>query len=234
MLEIDQIDVFYGEAQALTSVSIELAPGEIVAVLGSNGAGKSTLVNSIAGIMPTRRGGIRADGVELLSLRRHEVCSAGVAIVPEGRRIFPQMTVRENLEIGAYAPGARRVLDKGMSQVHEIFPILRERTDQRAGTLSGGQQQMLAIGRALMARPRYLLLDEPSLGLAPIMVDAMFDMIEDVHAAGISVLIVEQNVARALDIAGRGYVLEEGRVVMQGSSAELRGSDQVRQAYLSV
>lgn len=234
MIEIDRLDAFYGEAQALKSVSIELAPGEIVSVLGSNGAGKSTLVNTIAGIMPARGGSIRVDGVELLSLRPHQICAAGVAVVPEGRRIFTQMTVRENLEIGAFAADARRLFDKGLAQVHDIFPVLRERTGQRAGTLSGGQQQMLAIGRALMAQPRYLLLDEPSLGLAPIMVDAMFDMIKQVHSAGISVLIVEQNVARALDVSRRAYVLEHGEVIMSGDSADLRGSDKVRRAYLSV
>lgn len=234
MLEVCDIDVFYGEAEALHQVSLTIASHEIVAVLGSNGAGKTTLVSAIAGVLPCRGGLISLDGQILTDLPRHRVSAAGVAIVPEGRRLFTQMTVRENLQIGAYAPEARRKMQESLGEVHDLFPILADRADQKAGTLSGGQQQMLAIGRALMTRPRYLLLDEPSLGLAPIIVDTVFDLIERVHQSGISVLMVEQNVGRALEVCGRGYVLEEGRVVMEGSRDELLGSDRVRKAYLAI
>ena len=234
MLEVSDIDVYYGEAQALRSVSLVLGPQEIVAVLGSNGAGKTTLVNAIAGVLPCRRGSICLEGHVLTDLPRYRVSATGVAVVPEGRRLFTRMTVRENLEIGAYARDARQQMQASLSQVHDLFPILADRADQQAGTLSGGQQQMLAIGRALMTRPRYLLLDEPSLGLAPIIVDVVFDLIEKVHRSGIGVLMVEQNVGRALDVCRRGYVLEEGRVVLTGSRDELLGSDRVRQAYLAI
>jgi branched-chain amino acid transport system ATP-binding protein len=170
----------------------------------------------------------------LTDLPRHKVSAAGVAIVPEGRRLFTRMTVRENLQIGAYAPEARRQMQETLEEVHDLFPILADRADQRAGTLSGGQQQMLAIGRALMTRPRYLLLDEPSLGLAPIIVDTLFDLIEKVHRSGHGVLLVEQNVVRALEVSSRGYVLAEGRVVLEGTRDELLGSERVRQAYLAI
>jgi branched-chain amino acid transport system ATP-binding protein len=234
MLKVSDIDVYYGEAEALRSVSLTIGPQEIVAVLGSNGAGKTTLVNAIAGVLPSRCGSICVDDQVLTDLPRHRVSATGVAIVPEGRRLFTRMTVRENLEIGAYAREARQHMQASLSQVHDLFPILADRADQQAGTLSGGQQQMLAIGRALMTRPRYLLLDEPSLGLAPIIVDVLFDLIEKVHRSGIGVLMVEQNVERALDVCLRGYVLEEGRVVLSGSREELLGSDRVRQAYLAI
>ena len=234
MLEVQSVDVFYGDAQALHSVSMEMGANEIVAVLGSNGAGKTTLVKAISGIHPLRRGTVLVDGVSLTDLRPHQISSTGVAVVPEGRRLFTRMTVRENLEIGAYARAARRDLQRSLEQVYDLFPLLFERSEQKAGTLSGGQQQMLAIGRGLMAQPRYLLLDEPSLGLAPIIVDTMFDMITRVHSSGIGVLIVEQNVARALDICQRGYVLEDGRAVLDGDAQELLVSERVRRAYLAI
>jgi branched-chain amino acid transport system ATP-binding protein len=234
MLEVEGVDVFYGEAQALDDVSLTLGPDEIVAVLGSNGAGKTTLVSAIAGVLPCRSGRIRLDDKVLTDLPRHQVSAAGVAIVPEGRRLFTRMTVRENLQIGAYSREARRRMQESLDEVHQLFPILADRSDQKAGTLSGGQQQMVAIGRALMTRPRYLLLDEPSLGLAPIIVDTVFDLIEKVHESGIGVLMVEQNVNRALEVCGRGYVLAEGSVVLEGTRDELLGSDRVRQAYLAI
>ena len=234
MLEVQSVDVFYGDAQALHGVSLEMGTNEIVAVLGSNGAGKTTLVKAISGIHPLRHGTVLVDGVSLTELRPHQISSTGVAVVPEGRRLFTRMTVRENLEIGAYARAARRDLQRSLEQVYDLFPLLFERSEQKAGTLSGGQQQMLAIGRGLMAQPRYLLLDEPSLGLAPIIVDTMFDMITRVHSSGIGVLIVEQNVARALDICQRGYVLEEGRAVLDGDAQELLVSERVRRAYLAI
>jgi branched-chain amino acid transport system ATP-binding protein len=234
MLEVRGIDVYYGEAQALRDVSLTVGTREIVAVLGSNGAGKTTLVSAIAGVLPCRRGSIHLDGQVLTDLPRHRVSAAGVALVPEGRRLFTRMTVRENLQIGAYAPAARRELESSLDDVHSLFPILADRADQKAGTLSGGQQQMLAIGRALMTRPRYLLLDEPSLGLAPIIVDDLFDLIEKVHQSGIGVLVVEQNVVRALEVSTRGYVLAEGHVALEGTREELLGSERVRQAYLAI
>jgi branched-chain amino acid transport system ATP-binding protein len=234
MLEVSGISVFYGEAEALRDVSLTVGPQEIVAVLGSNGAGKTTLVGAIAGVLPCRAGRITLDDRVLTDLPRHKVSAAGVAIVPEGRRLFTRMTVRENLQIGAYAPEARRQMQETLEEVHDLFPILADRADQKAGTLSGGQQQMLAIGRALMTRPRYLLLDEPSLGLAPIIVDTLFDLIEKVHRSGLGVLLVEQNVVRALEVSSRGYVLAEGRVVLEGTRDELLGSERVRQAYLAI
>ncbi|HEX2222103.1 MAG TPA: ABC transporter ATP-binding protein [Candidatus Limnocylindria bacterium] len=234
MLEIRGLDVFYGDARALEGVDIDVADGEIVCIVGPNGAGKSTLVNTIAGLHRSKGGRIVMDGVDVARIPAHRVCRNGLAIVPEGRRIFPAMTVRENLDLGAYRPEARRRRGETLRWIHELFPRLRERADQLAGNLSGGEQQMLAIGRALMASPRLLLMDEPSLGLAPLIVDEVFDVIASINAAGMSVLLVEQNVERALEIATRGYLLSEGRIVLSGSSGELLGSGEVRRAVLGV
>jgi branched-chain amino acid transport system ATP-binding protein len=234
MLDIRDLDAHYGDAQALFGVTMSADSGETVAVIGPNGAGKSTLVNAIAGIHAKRSGHITVDGVDVVALPAHRVCDQGVAVVPEGRRVFAAMSVYDNLCLGAYRRRARAVHKQSLERVYEIFPRLRQRTTQLAGSLSGGEQQMLAIGRALMAQPTVLLLDEPSLGLAPVMTDEVFEAIEAVNAQGVSVLLVEQDVDRALDIATRSYLLAEGRVAGQGTSAELRDSDEVRRSVLGL
>lgn len=234
MLGVTDLDVFYGDAQALWDVSMNVDEGEVVAIVGSNGAGKSTFVNAVMGINRARRGSIIFEGVELTNLAGHRTCRQGIAIVPEGRRLFPFLSVQENLDLGAFNREARRHHQESLAWVHELFPRLSERRDQLAGTLSGGEQQMVAIGRALMARPRLLLMDEPSLGLAPVIVDEVFERIERVRAEGVSVVLVEQNVKRALDISARAYVLAEGRIVQQGSAAELAASPEVVAALLGV
>ncbi len=234
MLGVTDLDVFYGDAQALWDVSMNVDEGEVVAIVGSNGAGKSTFVNAVMGINRARRGSIIFEGVELTNLAGHRTCRQGIAIVPEGRRLFPFLSVQENLDLGSFNREARRHHHESLAWVHELFPRLSERRDQLAGTLSGGEQQMVAIGRALMARPRLLLMDEPSLGLAPVIVDEVFDRIERVRAEGVSVVLVEQNVKRALDISARAYVLAEGRIVQQGSAAELAASPEVVAALLGV
>ena len=234
MLGVTDLDVFYGDAQALWDVSMKVDEGEVVAIVGSNGAGKSTFVNAVMGINRARRGSIIFEGVELTNLAGHRTCRQGIAIVPEGRRLFPFLSVQENLDLGAFNREARRHQHESLAWVHELFPRLSERRDQLAGTLSGGEQQMVAIGRALMARPRLLLMDEPSLGLAPVIVDEVFERIERVRAEGVSVVLVEQNVKRALDISARAYVLAEGRIVQQGSAAELAASPEVVAALLGV
>ncbi len=232
MLEVADLDVAYGDAPALWNVSLTVRDRELVAIVGPNGAGKTTFINAIAGLLPARGGDIRFNGHDLSRCRAHEVCGHGIAIVPEGRRLFTAMTVEENLEIGCYVPAARPLRQESMEQVYSIFPILRERRRQAAGALSGGMQQMLAIGRALMARPRLLLLDEPSLGLAPAIVDHLFQVITEIHRDGVAVLLVEQNVAKALEIAGRAYVLEQGRIVSEGSPADLLRQPHIQEAYL--
>ena len=234
MLELRDVDVFYGDAQALWGVSLEVADGEVVCIIGPNGAGKSTLVNAVAGVRPIRNGRINVDGVDLTRLPAHRICDAGVAIVPEGRRIFPGLTVRDNLDLGAYRREARRRHAESLGWVLRLFPRLAERQSQLCGSLSGGEQQMLALGRALMARPRLLLLDEPSLGLAPVIVDELFDVIGTVNAEGMAVLLVEQSVQRALDVASRAYLLAEGRIALAGSSAELAQSPLVQSTVLGI
>jgi branched-chain amino acid transport system ATP-binding protein len=234
MLEVRGLDAFYGDARALAGVDLDVGEGEIVAIVGPNGAGKSTLVNAIAGIHRSLRGRITMDGVDVSRVAAHRVCTHGLAIVPEGRRIFPAMTVDENLDLGAYRRTARAGRETARAWVHDLFPRLRERPHQLAGSLSGGEQQMLAIGRALMAAPRLLLMDEPSLGLAPIVVDEVFRVIRTINERGVTVLLVEQNVRRALEISSRGYLLSEGRIVLGGSGLELLASDDVRRAVLGV
>lgn len=234
MLEVEGLQAFYGEAIALSGVNLRLDSGEIVCVVGPNGAGKSTLVNAIAGLHRATRGRIVMDGTDLSRVAGHRVCEAGIAVVPEGRRLFPKMTVLENLELGAYRSGARAARNTRLGWVYELFPRLAERPHQVAGSLSGGEQQMVAIGRALMASPRILLMDEPSLGLAPVVVDEVFSTIGAIHEAGVSVLLVEQNVDRALRLATRGYLLSEGRVVLEGSTAELGQSDVMRRTVLGL
>lgn len=234
MLEVRDLEVRYGHAIALAGVDLDVADGEIVCVVGPNGAGKSTLVNTIAGIERPSRGAIRMGGTDLSRTPSHRVCDHGISLVPEGRRLFPKMTVAENLELGAYRPACRATKAERLEFVFELFPKLRERWRQAAGTLSGGEQQMVAIGRALMAQPRLLLLDEPSLGLAPIIVDEVFEVIGSIHRAGVAVLLVEQRVDRALALAQRGYVLVEGRIVLSGSSAELLANEAVQTQILGL
>jgi branched-chain amino acid transport system ATP-binding protein len=232
MLEANGLHVGYGDAPALWDVSLSVGAGEIVSVLGPNGAGKTTLVNAIARLLPIRRGTLRFDGAEVTAATAQEMCNRGVAIIPEGRRLFTRMSVEENLELGSYRRAARSARSESIERVYAMFPILAERRRQLAGTLSGGQQQMLAIGRALMAQPKLLLIDEPSLGLAPLIVEQVFATIRAIHASGVSILLIEQNVTKALDLVERAYVLEGGRVVAEGRPDQLRAEPHIRAAYL--
>jgi branched-chain amino acid transport system ATP-binding protein len=234
MLEVRDLRVDYGAAPALWNVSLAIDAGELVCVVGPNGAGKTTLINAIAGLLPVKSGRMTMRGREMTTMPPHRFCAAGIAIVPEGRRLFTGMTVRENLEIGSYVPAARKSRERSLEYVCTLFPAVRDKLDARAGALSGGQQQMVAIGRALMAAPRLLLLDEPSLGLSPMMVRTMFGAIAEVNAAGTAVLLVEQNVAMALEIASRAYLLEEGRIVAAGSPDAVFSDPSLRQAYLGI
>jgi branched-chain amino acid transport system ATP-binding protein len=234
MLEVTQIDVYYGEVPALQKVTLQVLNGESVAVIGANGAGKSTVLKTVSGLLRPRRGSLRFDDRELSTLPPYEIAALGIAHVPEGRRVFPELTVQENLEMGAYLPAAKKKRPQTLAWVLEIFPVLGERSRQLGGTLSGGEQQMLAIARGLMLRPRLLMLDEPSLGLAPIMAENTFEKIDEIHREGISTLLVEQNVVRALALAQRGYVLGNGQIVLQGTAAELLENEQVKDAYLGL
>lgn len=234
MLRIDQIQVNYGAAPALWDVSLEVESGELVSVIGPNGAGKTTLINAIMGLNALKSGKIVWEGQTVSALPAHRLCERGLALVPESRRLFTGMTVRENLELGAMHPQARAVRARTFEQVCELFPAVRAKLEQVSGTLSGGQQQMVAIGRAMMALPRLLLLDEPSLGLAPSIVGEMFRAIEAIHRSGTAVMLVEQNVSQALAISQRTYVLENGRVVTSGISAELSSRPEIRKAYLGI
>ena len=234
MLEVRDLEVAYGAARALWGVSLDLRAGELLCVVGPNGAGKTTLINAIAGIVRARAGRIVFEGNDITRLPPHRFCAAGIAIVPEGRRLFTGMTVRENLELGSILPAAKARRADTLASVLALFPMLEGKLASAAGELSGGQQQMVAIGRALMARPRLLLLDEPSLGLSPLIVHQMFAAIERINGDGISVLLVEQNVAMAMDVAGRAYVLEEGRVVADGAPQELLARPEIQRAYLGV
>jgi branched-chain amino acid transport system ATP-binding protein len=224
--------VAFGGVHALSAVDLAVAPGQLVGLIGPNGAGKTTLINALAGLHRAQAGRMAMNGCELTALPSHRFCGAGIALVPEGRRLFTRMTVRENLEVGCYLRAARRERQRSLERVCALFPAVRDKLDAPAGSLSGGQQQMVAIGRALMARPRLLLLDEPSLGLSPVMVQAMFGAIRNVNAAGTAVLLVEQNVAMALAIAARAYLLEEGRIVAEGAPDAVFASPHLRRAYL--
>jgi branched-chain amino acid transport system ATP-binding protein len=234
MLEVRNIKVSYGAAAAIMDVSLEISPADLVVIVGPNGAGKTTLVNALAGLHPIDSGSLQMDGRDLTKLSAHRYCDAGIALVPEGRRLFTGLSVKENLELGSYRAGARGRRVASMREVCAIFPVLEEKLAAPAGTLSGGQQQMLAIGRALMARPKLLLLDEPSLGLAPAIVLEMFRVIREINSRGVAVLLVEQNVAAALEIARRAYVLEEGRIVAQGAPRELAAQPHIQRAYLGL
>jgi branched-chain amino acid transport system ATP-binding protein len=234
VLEIADLDVAYGEKPALRGVAMRVGEGECVSVLGANGAGKSTLLRTISGLLKPRRGSVALDGRRLDQLPAYEIAGLGIAHVPEGRRVLPDMTVEENLELGAFLPGPKKQRAETLAWVYEVFPRLRERRRQRGGTLSGGEQQMLAIGRGLMLRPRILMLDEPSLGLAPVIVDVTFEKLGEVRRQGIAILLVEQNVQRALGLTDRGYVLEQGQVVLEGSSRDLLDNPHVKVAYLGL
>jgi branched-chain amino acid transport system ATP-binding protein len=231
LLEVEDIHTYYGSIEALRGVSLEVEAGEVVTMIGSNGAGKSTTLRSISGLLPPRSGSIRFEGVEISAMSTGRIVGLGISHAPEGRRCFPRMTVRENLELGAY------LRDDGdipgdVERVYELFPRLHEREGQKAGTMSGGEQQMLAIGRGLMARPRLLLLDEPSMGIAPNLVERIYETIAEISRTGTTILLVEQNANHALGVAQRGYVVETGRVVLTGESSALREDPNVRKAYL--
>jgi len=232
MLEISGIDVFRGETQVLWDVSLQVHLGERVAILGSNGAGKSSLLAAITGTLPPRRGTVAFKGESLAGMKSHQITQLGVAMVPEGRRVYRDMTVAENLEMGAYPRRGRPELQRTMGHVLQIFPVLAKRKDQVAGTLSGGEQQMLALGRALMARPALLMLDEPSIGLAPLVVEEIFDVIVRLRKDGTTILLVEQNARAALSISDRGYVMETGRIMLEGTARELSANHDVRRSYL--
>jgi len=230
MLKVDNINVYYGKIHAIKDVSFEVNSGEIVALIGANGAGKSTILKTVSGLLRTRTGSISFNEENIAHAEAHKLLEKGMAHVPEGRRIFLQMSVMENLEMGAYIRKDNYKAD--IADVFARFPRLEERKNQVAGTLSGGEQQMLAIGRALMSRPKLLMLDEPSMGLAPILVDQIFSIIKELHASGTTVLLVEQNAEKALAIADRAYVLESGRIAVSGTGAELAASDKIKKAYL--
>jgi branched-chain amino acid transport system ATP-binding protein len=232
MLSIENIDVYYKELQAIWGLSMVVNEGEIVALVGPNGAGKTTTLNTISGLLKPAVGDIRLESHPLSKEPPHKIVELGISQVPESGKIFSAMSVLENLELGAFVARARKVKDQSLERVYEIFPRLAERRNQQAGTLSGGERQMLAIGRALMSRPRLLMLDEPSFGLAPILVQHMFEMIAKINQQGVTILLVEQNVQAALELAHRAYLLENGRIVGQGSARELLSSESVRSSYL--
>ncbi len=234
MLEVRDIDVAYGDVRVLHGMSVAVEEGEIVALVGANAAGKSTTINTISGMLRPSRGSIRFRGQGIDRLPPYEIVARGLVQVPEGRRLFPYMTVLENLELGAYSTEARRHRRRSLDHVFGLLPLLRERQDQLAGSLSGGEQQMLAIGRGLMALPRLLMLDEPSVGLAPLMVKQILETVKDVNAHGTTVLLVEQNVQQSLRLAHRGYVLENGRIVLEGKAADLLGNPHLKKAYLGM
>ena len=234
MLALSGVSASYGSIPAVSDVSIEVGEGEAVGLLGANGAGKSTTLRAISGLVRLTSGTIIFSGTNVASLPPYRITELGIAHVPEGRQVFPEMTVQENLEIGAYVPSAKAVRGHSLDLVFSIFPVLAERRKQLAGTMSGGEQQMLAVGRGLMLKPRLLMLDEPSLGLAPVMTDVTFQKIRDIHSMGTAILLVEQNVSRALTLVQRAYVLESGKVIMHGTSVELANNKQVQAAYLGI
>ena len=231
LLKVEDVHVYYGAIHAIKGISFEVNQGEIVTLIGANGAGKSTTLNTVVGLLRPRSGHIEFDGKSIVGFPASKMVSLGMALCPEGRRIFQQMTVRENLEMGGYTRPAAEI-QKSMDDVFNRFPRLKEREKQVAGTLSGGEQQMLAMGRALMSKPKLLMLDEPSMGLAPILVEQIFDIIKELHAAGTTILLVEQNAQMALSIADRAYVLGTGRITMSGSAADVLADDRVRATYL--
>jgi len=234
MLEVHDIHTYYGNIHALKGVSLTVEKGEIVTLIGSNGAGKTTTLRSICGLQKPRQGNILLEGEDISPLKAHEVVSKGVAMVPEGRGIFARLTVAENLDLGAYTRSDRPGIQQDLERVYTIFPRLKERQRQVAGTLSGGEQQMLATGRALMTHPHLLLMDEPSMGLAPVLVEAIFDVIKTINQEGTTILLVEQNALMALSVAHRGYVIQTGQIVLQDTAANLKSNEMVQKAYLGI
>lgn len=234
MLELTEINAGYGAIQILWSVSMQIDKGEIVALVGANGAGKSTTIKTISGLLPVSSGSITFDGRRIDDMPVHDVITQGIALVPEGRRLFPVMTVKENLELGNYIEKDRTRVQNNLEWVFGLFPKLKDRMNQLAGTLSGGEQQMLTVGRSLMSKPQFLMMDEPSLGLAPVIVDGVFKTVRLLHDEGMTILLVEQNVRKALEIAKRGYVLENGRIVKSGESSALLIDEEIKRAYLGL
>jgi len=234
LLELENVHTYYGNIHALKGLSLNVGEGEIVTLIGANGAGKTTTLKTVSGVLHPRHGTIRLADEDLSAYKPHEIVAKGVVQVPEGRRVFGRLTVTENLEMGAYTQKDKKRISENMAKVFALFPRLKERRSQVAGTLSGGEQQMLAIGRSLMADPKVLLLDEPSMGLAPVLVDNIFETIQELHRAGTTILLVEQNARMALQIADRGYVLQTGEIVLSGSSEELRNNEMVKRAYLGI
>ncbi len=232
MLQVENLQVFYGVIQAIKGISFEVNQGEIVALIGANGAGKTTILHTVTGLVPAKSGHIQFEGQDLLKTPSHKIVAMGMAHVPEGRRIFQQLSVYENLQLGAFTRRDKAEVAETLKMVYERFPRLEERKKQIAGTLSGGEQQMLAIGRALMSKPRIILMDEPSMGLSPLFVSEIFDIIQEINKAGTTVLIVEQNAKKVLSIANRAYVLETGKIILSGDAQSLMNDDSVKRAYL--
>ncbi len=233
-LNLDRIEVRYGDAIALFGISLEVRQGEIVSIVGANGAGKSTTLKAISGLLKPHKGQILFIGKRLNEIPAHSIVDLGIIQIPEGRQLFPYMTALENLELGSYTPAARKKVAESLNRVFELFPILLERKDQLGGTLSGGEQQMLAIGRGLMALPKLLMLDEPSLGLAPLMVKTIFEAVQKINQAGTTILLVEQDVKKSLSLAHRGYVMENGKITLQGKGQELLQNEHLKKAYLGI
>ena len=232
MLEIKDLEVYYGMIQAIKGISFEVNEGEVIALIGANGAGKTTILHTISGLIAPKKGSITFEGQEITKIPAHKIVENGLAQVPEGRRVFPSLSVLQNLKLGAYTRKDKKEIDDTLKMIYERFPRLEERKNQPAGTLSGGEQQMLAMGRALMSKPRIILMDEPSMGLSPIFVNEIFDIIKQVSASGTTVLLVEQNAKKALSIADRGYVLETGRITLEGKASDLLHDESVQKAYL--
>ncbi|MGA2957821.1 MAG: ABC transporter ATP-binding protein [Thermodesulfobacteriota bacterium] len=233
-LSLDKVEVRYGDAIALFGISLEVPKAEIVSIVGANGAGKSTTIKTISGLLKPRRGQILFEGKRINDIPAHAVVDLGIIQIPEGRQLFPYMTTLENLELGSYTPEARKKVAESLNRVFDLFPLLLERKDQLAGTLSGGEQQMLAVGRGLMALPKLLMLDEPSLGLAPIMVKSIFEAIAKINQSGTTILLVEQDVKKSLSLARRGYVMENGKITLQGEAKELLANEHLKKAYLGI
>lgn len=232
MLEVKDLSVYYGVIQALKDISFEVNEGEVIALIGANGAGKTTILHAVSGLLSPKSGSINFEGQDLMKTPSHKIVTLGMSHVPEGRRVFSQLSVYDNLKLGAFTRKDKNEIEESLKNVYKRFPRLEERKNQLAGTLSGGEQQMLAMGRALMARPKIILMDEPSMGLSPIMVTEIFDIIKSISASGTTVLLVEQNAKKALSIADRGYVLETGKIVLEGKASELLNDDTIRKAYL--
>ena len=232
MLEIKDLEVYYGMIQAIKGISFEVNEGEVIALIGANGAGKTTILHTISGLIAPKKGSITFEGQEITKIPAHKIVENGLAQVPEGRRVFPSLSVLQNLKLGAYTRKDKKEIDDTLKMIYERFPRLEESKNQPAGTLSGGEQQMLAMGRALMSKPRIILMDEPSMGLSPIFVNEIFDIIKQVSASGTTVLLVEQNAKKALSIADRGYVLETGKIVKEGKASDLLNDEAVKKAYL--